>query len=67
MFMKNTRLPPELQASWEDIEGYAREYGLDFYPIIYEVLDYRTLYETAALAASPRATRTGAMAWSTIS
>jgi len=51
--MKNTRLPPELQASWEDIEGYAREYGLDFYPIIYEVLDYRTLYETAALGGFP--------------
>jgi stage V sporulation protein R len=51
--MKNTRLPPELQASWEEIEGYAREYGLDFFPIIYEVLDYRTLYETAALGGFP--------------
>src|SRR5215212_8649370 len=51
--MKKTSLPPELQASWEDIEGYAREYGLDFYPIIYEVLDYRTLYETAALGGFP--------------
>src|SRR5262245_45848854 len=51
--MKNTRLPPELQAAWEEIEGYARDYGLDFYPIIYEVLDYRTLYETAALGGFP--------------
>ncbi|MCS6839731.1 MAG: SpoVR family protein [Roseiflexus sp.] len=51
--MKNTRLPPELQAAWEEIEAYAREYGLDFFPIIYEVLDYRTLYETAALGGFP--------------
>ena len=51
--MKNTRLTPELQAAWEEIEGYAKNYGLDFYPIIYEVLDYRTLYETAALGGFP--------------
>lgn len=51
--MKNTSLPPELQAAWEEIEGYAKAYGLDFYPIIYEVLDYRTLYETAALGGFP--------------
>lgn len=51
--MKDTRLPPILEAAWEEIEGYARGYGLDFYPIIYEVLDYRTLYETAALQGFP--------------
>ncbi|MCS6940422.1 MAG: SpoVR family protein [Roseiflexaceae bacterium] len=51
--MKSTRLPPELQAAWEEIEAYAKEYGLDFFPIIYEVLDYRTLYETAALGGFP--------------
>lgn len=51
--MKNTRLPPELQAAWEEIEAHAKGYGLDFYPIIYEVLDYRTLYETAALGGFP--------------
>lgn len=51
--MKSTRLPPDLQAAWEEIEAYARGYGLDFYPIIYEVLDYRTLYETAALGGFP--------------
>lgn len=51
--MKNTSLPPGLQAAREEIEGYAREYGLDFFPIIYEVLDYRTLYETAALGGFP--------------
>src|SRR5205085_10578973 len=44
---------PELQAAWEEIEAHARDYGLDFFPIIYEVLDYRTLYETAALGGFP--------------
>jgi stage V sporulation protein R len=51
--MKSTRLPPDLARAWEEIEGHARNYGLDFYPIIYEVLDYRTLYETAALGGFP--------------
>src|SRR5215468_218451 len=36
--MKKTSLPPELQVSWEEIEGYARDYGLDFYPTIYEMV-----------------------------
>jgi len=51
--MKKTSLPPELQAAWEEIEDHAKSYGLDFFPIIYEVLDYRTLYETAALGGFP--------------
>lgn len=51
--MKSTRLPRELEQARREIEGYAREYGLDFFPIIYEVLDYRTLYETAAFGGFP--------------
>jgi stage V sporulation protein R len=51
--MKNTRLPPDLEAARQEIEGYANDYGLDFYPILYEVLDYRTLYETAAMGGFP--------------
>lgn len=51
--MKNTRLPHELEAARREIEDWACAYGLDFYPIIYEVLDYRTLYETAALGGFP--------------
>ncbi len=51
--MKNAQLSPELQAAREEIEAYAHEYGLDFFPIIYEVLDYRTLYETAAMGGFP--------------
>jgi stage V sporulation protein R len=49
----NTQLPSELQAAWEEIEGYARGYGLDFFPISYKVLNYETLYEIAALGGFP--------------
>ena len=42
--MKRTQLPSNLYAAWEEIETYAQGYGLDFFPIIYEVLDYKTLY-----------------------
>ncbi|MEI6179252.1 MAG: SpoVR family protein [Chloroflexales bacterium] len=51
--MKNTRIPPQLEAAREEIEQIARAYGLDFFPILYEVLDYRTLYETAAFGGFP--------------
>lgn len=51
--MKNTRIPPHLEAAREEIEQIARDYGLDFFPILYEVLDYRTLYETAAFGGFP--------------
>lgn len=51
--MKNTSIPPHLDAAREEIEAHARDYGLDFYPILYEVLDYRTLYETAAMGGFP--------------
>ena len=51
--MKKTNLSPELQTAWTDIEQYAKDYGLDFFPIIFEVLDYKTLYEVAALGGFP--------------
>ena len=51
--MKQTHLPPSLQAAWEEIEVYSKDYGLDFFPIIFEVLDYKTLYEIAALGGFP--------------
>jgi stage V sporulation protein R len=51
--MKNTNLPAHLDAAREEIESIASGYGLDFYPIVYEVLDYRTLYETAAMGGFP--------------
>lgn len=52
--MKNNNdLPLPLQKAWEQIDGYARRYGLDYYPIIYQVLDYNTLYEVAAMGGFP--------------
>ncbi len=36
-----------------EVEGYARDYGLDFFPIIYEVLDYKTMNEVAAFGGFP--------------
>lgn len=51
--MKKTHLPADLQAAWEQIEQYALDYGLDFFPIIFEVLDYKTLYEVAAMGGFP--------------
>ena len=49
----NTDIPPILEQAWQEIDGYARDYGLDYYPIIYQVLDYSTLYEVAALGGFP--------------
>ena len=51
--MKKTHLPPDLQATWEKIDDYAKGYGLDYFPIIFEVLDYKTLYEIAAYGGFP--------------
>jgi stage V sporulation protein R len=51
--MRNTKLPPDLQAAWDEIDGHARAFGLDYFPISFEVLDYRTLYEVAALDGFP--------------
>src|SRR5919198_1238380 len=47
------RFPAYLRDIQEEIEGYARDYGLDFFPIIYEVLDYKTMNEVAAFGGFP--------------
>ncbi len=51
--MYRTKLTPELEAAWLQIKQYAIDFGLDFFPIIFEVLDYKTLYELAALGGFP--------------
>jgi stage V sporulation protein R len=48
-----TSLPPDLHALKKEIEGYAREYGLDFFDVIYEVLDWNQLNEVAAYGGFP--------------
>jgi stage V sporulation protein R len=49
----DTRLPADLRALKQEIEGYARDYGLDFYETIFEVLDAEDLNEVAAYGGFP--------------
>jgi stage V sporulation protein R len=46
-------LPTDLAELQVEIEGYARQYGLDFYPTIFEVVDYEQLNEIAAFGGFP--------------
>lgn len=48
-----TNLPPNLRILKDEIEGYAREYGLDFYETIFEVVDADDLNEIAAYGGFP--------------
>ena len=49
----NTNLTPELRVLKEEIEGYAKGYGLDFYETIFEVVDADDLNEIAAYGGFP--------------
>ncbi len=49
----HTNLPPHLRVLKDEIEGYAREYGLDFYETIFEVVDADDLNEIAAYGGFP--------------
>src|SRR5438477_4729683 len=49
----NTSLPPDLRALKQEIEGYARGYGLDFYETIFEVVEADDLNEVAAYGGFP--------------
>src|SRR5256885_9864486 len=49
----DTTLPPHLRNLKVEIEGYAREYGLDFYETIFEVIDADDLNEIAAYGGFP--------------
>lgn len=49
----DTRLPADLYNLKQEIEGYARGYGLDFYETIFEVLDGEDLNEVAAYGGFP--------------
>jgi len=46
-------LSPQLRAMQEEIEGYARDFGLDFYPVIFETLTPRQISEVAAYGGFP--------------
>jgi stage V sporulation protein R len=49
----DTNLPPHLRSLKEEIEGYARDYGLDFFETIFEVIDAEDLNEVAAYGGFP--------------
>ena len=53
VFPTKTRLPSYLRDIQLEIEGHAREYGLDFYPVIFEVLNYAQMNEVAAYGGFP--------------
>jgi stage V sporulation protein R len=46
-------LPPEIEQARRQIETHARQYGLDFYDVVFEVLDYDQLNEVAAYGGFP--------------
>jgi stage V sporulation protein R len=43
----------ELSELQHEIEGYARDYGLDFFDIVYEVLDWEEINEVASYGGYP--------------
>src|SRR5258706_2292192 len=47
------RFPASLRDMKEEVEGSARHFGLDFFPILYELLDYKTMNEVAAYGGFP--------------
>lgn len=51
--MSIKRFPAYLRDMQEEVEGYAKHFGLDFFPILYEVLDYKTMNEVAAYGGFP--------------
>ena len=46
-------LTPELAALQREVERHARDYGLDFFEILYEVLDWEEISEVAAYGGYP--------------
>ena len=52
-FALNTSLPPYLRDEARKIEGYAREFGLDFYPTLFEILSYDQMNEIASYSGFP--------------
>ena len=51
--VETSNLPPQLVAMQREIEGYARGYGLDFFPTIFEYIDADQLNAIAAKGGFP--------------
>lgn len=48
-----TRLSPELESIRREVEGYAKEYDLDYFPVIFEMLDWKQINMVAAYGGFP--------------
>lgn len=53
MFLRKTQLPSYLRDWQKIIEEHARQYGLDFFPVSFEVLSYKQMNEIAAYGGFP--------------
>ena len=47
------QLPPYLHDIQKEIEGFARAYGLDFWEVEFEILDYKRMQEVASYGGFP--------------
>jgi stage V sporulation protein R len=52
-FALNTALPRYLRETQERVEAAARSYGLDFFPVVFEILTYDQMNEIAAYGGFP--------------
>ncbi len=52
-FALDTALPRYLRVEQARIEGIARDYGLDFFPVVFEMLKYDQMNEVAAYGGFP--------------
>ena len=52
-FATKTTLPRYLRVEQDRVENIAREYGLDFFPTVFEMLTYDQLNEIAAYGGLP--------------
>jgi stage V sporulation protein R len=48
-----TRLTPHLEAIRREVEGYAQEFGLDYFPVLFEMLDWKQINMVAAYGGFP--------------
>src|SRR3954452_12252893 len=53
MIKANQQLPRYLAEMQCEVEGYAKEYGLDFFDTVFEVLDYQRMNEVASFGGFP--------------
>lgn len=52
-FALHTKLPNELLDEQRRVESYARDFGLDFFPLIFEILSYEQMNEIASYGGFP--------------